>query len=976
MQYIKFQILILFICCATCTFAQKISQQTTAIKPGPFATHVVKITNDTLIMVTGSTYLFTVDTPEDKGLVSTNATVTQLLNQITARNNNLQKYQLIDKVGKIKTEGQVSTTDLLKVTALSDQTVKTYVIRQTSMAVGGSLSLKNGHVTANSRTDLVLYFSAGQRSPDATVSFFFPPGIDVNLDNTSVNVIGRGTVKLKDLERQSIGRTGSNYSYNKVGEVKIVPATNGGSIVVFSKLDLRPANGADLVVTIHDTNLSKPGLYPIRASYTTSKPEILSSAGMGAESVSLNVSQQIADFTRIPDQGFSYDQKDKTATSFSWGINANIRDLSLWQSTDAGKSWQAAAASFDFKKARASIAGLTKNQLYRFKLLVRKGPHQGYSNEVQYYTGNIDIKSFGKSGEGKTDDTNLINKAIAAVNQMGGGTLFFSKGTYLARTVHLKSNVHLFLDKDAVIQAIKGSDAPEATWFSDKQYRSGLSPTDAGPYADPENYLTKQDVGHHYFRNALFFGERLDNIKITGNGLITGNGVLVNSDKVMNNAADQRADKMFSLKLCTNVEIGGIYRAEDLWYDPIKDKPYYIGPTGEQLFDDSNMLKIERAGHFVLLATGTDGIYVHNTYFGKGNSSNARDIYDFMACNDVTVTNIYSKVSSDDIVKPGSDCSLGFTRPAGNYKIRNIIGDTNCNLFQIGSETADDIKNICVDNIYVLGANKAGFSISTNDGADISDIHLNCGHTGSLHSRSKMLRTRAPFFISISNRGRILGANVGRYIFTENGVKHDELLVKNVNIGKVENIILNGIDISEVYSGSSYGAKNDRWKAYDGTQEKATPIVAGYALPPSETVTGGLNFRLPNGEHTGYIKNIEFNDVHVLVKGGNPATDTTNLAPELGVGQYNVANLKTQPSYGLWARHVKNLSVKGCSFSYESRDSRYAIFLDDVIGANLKNIKLVRARDNKIWLATKQTKNIFTGEITLFEDTWNNKISE
>src|SRR5690606_3570251 len=130
------------------------------------------------------------------------------------------------------------------------------------------------------------------------------------------------------------------------------------------------------------------------------------------------------------------------------------------------------------------------------------------------------------------------------------------------------------------------------------------------------------------------------------------------------------------------------------------------------------------------------------------------------------------------------------------------------------SETADDIMDACVDNIFVLGANKAGFSISTNDGAHIKDIHLNCGHTGILHSRSQMRRTTTPFFISISNRGRILGANVSRHKFNENGIKHDELLVNNVNIGKVENIILNGIDITEVYGGSSFGNVTVRWKAY------------------------------------------------------------------------------------------------------------------------------------------------------------------
>ncbi|HEV8272682.1 MAG TPA: endopygalactorunase, partial [Chitinophagaceae bacterium] len=566
--------------------------------------------------------------------------------------------------------------------------------------------------------------------------------------------------------------------------------------------------------------------------------------------------------------------------------------------------------------------------------------------------------------------TDKINEAIEYLNNIGGGTLLFSEGIYNVRTVHLKSNVYLYVDKGATIKAIKGTDAPEATWFSDKKYRSGLSPTDTGPYADPENYMTKQDVGHHYFRNTMFFGERLDNVKIIGNGYITGNGNLVTGDNVMKSAPDNRADKMFSLKLCTNLEIGGIYREEDLWYDASKDEPYYIKKDGSKDFDIDNMLKIDRAGHFVLLATGTDNINVHNTYFAKYNESNVRDIYDFMACNNVTVTNIYSKVSSDDIIKPGSDCSLGFTRPARNYKVRNVIGDTNCNLFQIGSETADDMMDMHVDNIYVLGANKAGFSISTNDGAHIKDIHLNCGHTGTLHSRSKMLRTYTPFFISISNRGRILGASVSRYKFDENGVKHDELLVTNVNIGEVENIIINGIDISEVYAGSSYGDKTKRWDVYNDSQRRATPIIAGYKLPDNDKVEGGLNFKLPNGNHTGYIKNISFNDVHVLVKGGNPLADTATVPPELGVGQYNASNLKLQPSYGLWARHVISLTVTNSTFNYEKPDNRYTIFLDDVLGAKINGIKAMKAKENNTVIKLSNSSNIKIENAIYYTDEW------
>jgi len=971
MQQTRLYLLILILCYTFSAAAQQLHNKVNAgIEISPLATHVVRITGDSLILVDGKTYLYTVDTPEGQGMVSTRPGVQALFKQIKSIGDHAQSYQITDQKGRIKTWGQINDGDQLLVKTNQAKVSKKYMIKLEPMAVGGKLSLEQSKITLNSLTDLCLYFTAGQRSPDVTVRIFLPREIDVNLNNTSVNVIGRGELKLKDLSSQSIGRVGSAYSYSKVGQVVIEKPETGGSILSFSHLDLRPANGPDLKITIRGIKMSKAGIYPIRSNYSTSQPENLISAGVGSESTLLTVNKQVSSLIRVATRDLQYqDTPDRyTKVDLNWGKNTNIKRATIMESMDLGKTWKPRSAVVNLKEASASISGLHKNQNYLFKLLVKDGPNKGFSNEISFYSGKMDINNFGRAGDGEKDDTELINNAIESIHQSGGGTLLFNKGTYLVRTVHLKSNVYLYINKSATIKAIKGADAPESTWFSDKKYRSGLSPTDKGPYEDPENYMTKQDVGHHYFKNAMFFGERLDNVKIIGNGLITGNGNLVNGDKVMNNEPDNRADKMFSLKLCSQVEIGGIYRPEDLWYDPEQDEPYYIGKDGKKIFDDSNMLKIDRAGHFVLLATGTDGINVHNTYLGKASSSNARDIYDFMGCNDVNATNIYSKVSSDDIIKPGSDCALGFTRPARNYKIRNIIGDTNCNLFQIGSETADDIKDICVDNIYVLGANKAGFSISTNDGAHISDIHLNCGHTGKLHSRSKMYRTRAPFFISISNRARILGATAGRYVFTENGIKHDELLINNVNIGKVERIILNGIDIAEVYAGSSYGGKDKRWKAYDGTQEKATPIIAGYALPATETVVGGLKFQLPNAEHTGYISDIEFNDVHVLVKGGNPAADTANLTPELGVGQYNVANLKTQPSYGLWARHVKNLSIKNSSFNYESRDGRYPIFLDDVIGADIKNVKVAATKSDISIIKSKHSKHINSEAITFYDE--------
>jgi polygalacturonase len=946
------------------------------IAPAPNATHIVGLTGDVLAVATGSTYSFTVDTPENEGLVSTAPDAKSLLGQIVARDGSTQTRQIIGKDGAKKAAGAIQAGDRLVVTGGDGKTTKTYRLELKPAALSGQLRLEYDTVTINTTRDIKLYFTAGQRSPDATVTIAVPPGIDVTLDNTTVNVIGRGAVKLRDLPKQSIGRVGSAYSYSKVGEVTLAKAPKGFTTITFKHLDLRPANGTDLELVIQGVKLAKTGEYPFRSGYITAQPEVLTSAGIGSEMATLTAVRSISDFARMLDRSLHYRETPTTYTSvnFTWTVGRSAPVL-IMHSTDEGKSWSPIAATIDAKKGTASVAGLAPNKLHTFRLQVDSGENKGASNPAYFYSGKLDIKTRGVVGDAQQDDTDKINAAIAYLADLGGGTLLFSEGAYNVRTVHLRSHVYLYLDRGATIGALKGGDAPEPTWFSDQKYRHGLSPTDTGPYENPENWLTKQDVGHHYFRNSMFFGERLDNVKIIGNGRITGSGNLVTGDNVMRNPPDNRCDKIFTLKLCTNLEIGGIVRDDDLWYDPAKDEPYYIAKDGSKDFNVDNMLHFDRGGHFVLLATGTDGINVHDTYIGKHATTSSRDIYDFMQCNDVAATNIYCKVTSDDIVKPGSDCSLGFTRPAKKYRVRNILGDTNCNLFQIGSETADDIQDLHVDNIYVTGSNKAGFSISTNDGGHIKDVYLNSGLTGPLHSRSKMVRTHTPFFISISNRGRVLGATVAKFNFDENGKAHkDELLNTNINIGIVENIFLNHIDVAEIYSGSSF--RGGRWKAYDGSQRKAAPIIAGYKLPDPEVVQGGLNFKLPNGLHTGYIKNVVFNDVHFLAKGGNPKADMEKLPPELGVGQYNASNLGVLPAYGLYARHVEGLTLTNCSFNYEKRDSTPAILLDDVVGAKISEVKLVRAEDQPTLIRVTGSRDVSVEKAVYFADAWDQSPTE
>ena len=56
------------------------------------------------------------------------------------------------------------------------------------------------------------------------------------------------------------------------------------------------------------------------------------------------------------------------------------------------------------------------------------------------------LQDFGARGDGKTLDTNAVNKAIDAAAAKGGGTVFVPAGTYLCFSIRLKSNITIYLD--------------------------------------------------------------------------------------------------------------------------------------------------------------------------------------------------------------------------------------------------------------------------------------------------------------------------------------------------------------------------------------------------------------------------------------------------------------------------------------------------------------------------------------------------
>ena len=63
----------------------------------------------------------------------------------------------------------------------------------------------------------------------------------------------------------------------------------------------------------------------------------------------------------------------------------------------------------------------------------------------------IDITKIGAKGDGKTDDTEFLQKAIDECFTEGGGVVSVPSGIYLIRPVELKSNVNLHLEQGALL---------------------------------------------------------------------------------------------------------------------------------------------------------------------------------------------------------------------------------------------------------------------------------------------------------------------------------------------------------------------------------------------------------------------------------------------------------------------------------------------------------------------------------------------
>jgi len=112
----------------------------------------------------------------------------------------------------------------------------------------------------------------------------------------------------------------------------------------------------------------------------------------------------------------------------------------------------------------------------------------------------FEITQFGAVGDGKTDCSRAFADAINKCNKAGGGRVVVPAGVFLTGAIHLKSNVNLYVSKEATIR------------FS----------TDPGKYLPA--VFTRWEGTECMNYSALIYAFEQNNIAVTGEGILDGQG--------------------------------------------------------------------------------------------------------------------------------------------------------------------------------------------------------------------------------------------------------------------------------------------------------------------------------------------------------------------------------------------------------------------------------------------------------------------
>ncbi len=386
-----------------------------------------------------------------------------------------------------------------------------------------------------------------------------------------------------------------------------------------------------------------------------------------------------------------------------------------------------------------------------------------------------DVRSFGAKGDGTTLDTSAINRAIEAAAATGGGTVCFPAGSYLSYSIHLRSHVGLSLAHGATLLA------------ANPPLEGASGGYDAAESNEPwENY---QDFGHNHWHNSLIWGEGLEDISISGPGLLWGKGLSRGWGAGPKAEQPGAGNKTIALKNCRNV-----------------------------LLRDFSIL---HGGHFGILATGVDNLTIDNLKIDTN-----RDGMDVDCCRNVRISNCSVNSPWDDGICLKSSFALGYARAtevvtisnclvSGSYQEGAMLDGTwkrfgpgekvpRTGRIKFGTESNGGFKNVAITNCVFDGCN--GLAIESVDGAVIEDVSVTNVTMRELMGAPIFLRLaarmRGPADVPVGTLRRVILSNIS----CQSAVSNICSVISGIAGHSIEDLKLSDIVINHSGGGSQQDA--------------------------------------------------------------------------------------------------------------------------------------------------------------------------
>lgn len=309
-----------------------------------------------------------------------------------------------------------------------------------------------------------------------------------------------------------------------------------------------------------------------------------------------------------------------------------------------------------------------------------------------------------------------------------------------------------------------------------------------------------------------------------------------------------------------------------------KNRPYIFR------FVECNKIKIEgirlqNSAMWMQQYLGCNDVLIKGiSVFNHANQNN--DMIDIDGCKNFIMSDCFGD-SDDDAI------TIKSTSPyiSENITITNCVVSSHCNAFKLGTESTGGFRNITVSNIIIKPSSVKTTIYGAPGG--ISGITLGAVDGGPLEniiiSNIVIEGVQVPFYLRLGNRGR----------------KHTPEAVQP-GISTFRNVFLSNIIATKL--ASNIGA----------------------------SITG-----IPDN----YIENVTLSNIFVEYPGGGNREDALKKLDEL-IDHYPESTMwGILPSYGVFIRHAKYITMNNVRFNVIDNDKRPAIILDDVEGITINDFE-------------------------------------